>query len=84
MSRLTDWFKRHATRAVQRDCRRLEAEAADLRVQLREATTTIDVQRAEIDQLAAVVARNTLRIKAETAAAAARVAAAEPENDGSD
>lgn len=70
MSLLNKW----ADAELRDDVRRLRDEASRLREQLDKAESKIRVMQAEIDCLASVVARNSKRIEAETAAAAAQIA----------
>jgi hypothetical protein len=56
---------------------RLQREVADLQAELEARNRTIAVQQGELDNLAAVVARDRARIKAEGAAYSRRQAEAE-------
>lgn len=56
------------SKTAERKIRKLEGEVLDLRSQLEAAERTIVVKQAEIENLAAVVARDRMRIQSETAA----------------
>lgn len=63
-------FRRYATEATRRQAVHAERRVAELTAELDIAQRERTVVEAERDALAAVVARNTERIKAESAAAA--------------
>lgn len=63
-------LRRFATDATRREAARLQRQTDDISVELEVARRALTVVEAERDELAAVVARNIERVKAESAAAA--------------
>lgn len=78
---LARYFERFATRAVQRELRRVEKENLELQIDLQEAKSTIRIQSLELDELADVISRNRQRVQAETAIEARRMVDAERGNE---
>ena len=60
---------RYANRTLRRDLSRLQSELAEVRTELDIEQRKTRVQQAEIDSMAAVIARDRERIKAEAATA---------------
>ena len=68
------FLRKFATDHARREVVKLTAQVDDLTADLEAERRVRSVDKAEIDQLAAVIARNTMRIQAETAAAARTIA----------
>lgn len=73
------WISHRADSELRRENERLAADVARLREELAAAKSTIRIQSHELDELAAVIARNLRRVEAETAAAARGIATIERE-----
>lgn len=65
---------RFADAAMVKEADRLRADLKAVQADLDEATSKLRIQQVEIDELSAVCARNITRVKAETSAAARRIA----------
>ena len=63
------WLRRFATDHARREATRLQRQTDEMTVELEVARRALAVVEAERDELAAVVARNIARVKAESAAA---------------
>lgn len=74
---LSRWLARRAEGAAKSENERLTNAVARLTEELAAEKSRAKIQQLEIDELAAVVARNIKRVEAETAAAARQIANAE-------
>ncbi len=71
------WFRWSVERRLRRENARLAAELLDVRAELEAERRALRIADAEIESLAAVVARDRMRVKAETAVQARKLADAE-------
>lgn len=68
------WLSRWADRSLALSVHRQQEEIDRLTIKLKQAESQLQIQQLEIDQLSAVVVRNTKRVEAETAAAVREIA----------
>ena len=64
------WLRKFATEHARREVAKLKGQVDQLKADLEVAGRALAVVEAERDELAAVVARNLVRVQAESAAAA--------------